>query len=92
MICMFLYVMNAGKIQVSIYYKSIKWYHIRYHMVSPSQGTLHVHSMSAWVFSLFCSLLPQSNNLHIKLIGEPKLLLGVQGVFLHLVDDYWNRL
>lgn len=44
--------------------------------------SLHVLSLRAWVFSRFSGFLPQSNNLHIRLIGDSKRSSRSEKIFL----------
>ena len=42
-----------------------------------SVWSLHVLPVYAWVLSRYSSYLPPSKNMHIRLIGDSKLSLGV---------------
>lgn len=44
--------------------------------------SLHVLSLRAWVFSRCSGFLPQSNNLHIRLIGDSKRSSRSEKIFL----------
>ena len=42
-----------------------------------SEWSLHVLPVYAWVLSGYSSFLPPSKNMHVRLIGDSKLSLGV---------------